>query len=402
MVLGVAAGVSSGLLSVFLSAVERLFMGFTESNAMPGPFTVPAWRRALSLIVGGLVASLIWWLLRNRTTRVPSVEQAVRDAPAGGHMPVWQTAVHVLTQMFLVGTGASIGREVAPREAGSMLAGAWTTLLSRFNILTADDRRLLVAAAAGAGFAGVYISPLTGMFFSVEILLRTINVKTVSVSLAMSAIATLIGGAIKDTEPYYLVGSETFAPAFALLAGPLSGLAGAWFGRLASLAKRRQTTGVHILWQLPAVAALTAGVAVWAPQVMGNGRPMAQFAMAQSSDMHVLMPLLGLIAAKALLTVLTIRAGASGGTLTPSIALGAALGAMLGVLWHLIIPTAPIWQCAMIGATGLLAASQHAPLMALMMLMEISHLPLSALAPLGIGVAMAMGAAALWGPGDAS
>lgn len=37
-------------------------------------------------------------------------------------MPFWQTIAHVVLQIFIVGSGASIGREVAPRELGAMLA----------------------------------------------------------------------------------------------------------------------------------------------------------------------------------------------------------------------------------------------------------------------------------------
>ena len=50
----------------------------------------------------------------------------------------------------------------------------------------------------------------------------------------------------------------------------------------------------------------------------------------------------------------------------------------------------PVWQCALIGATALLAASQQAPLMALAMLMEVSHLPITAIMPLGFAVALSI------------
>lgn len=43
--------------------------------------------------------------------------------------------------------------------------------------LAPSDAELLLAAAAGAGFAGVYIAPLTGMFFCIEILLKKSDCK---------------------------------------------------------------------------------------------------------------------------------------------------------------------------------------------------------------------------------
>jgi H+/Cl- antiporter ClcA len=211
IVLGIFVGCSSGILGLFLEGVEKVFLGFIENASNPSPADVVPWRRLVSVVIGGVVAAVIWWVIRNRTRSTTSISRALDDRK----MPVIPTTIHVLTQIFYVGTGGSIGREVAPREAGAMLAQIWMRILQRvhrFHFVQLDEsnRRLLVAAAAGAGFAGVYIAPLTGMFFSVEILLKKANVKTVLVSLFTSVIAMLIGGCIKGFQPYYLLGELRF------------------------------------------------------------------------------------------------------------------------------------------------------------------------------------------------
>ena len=66
-----------------------------------------------------------------------------------------------------------------------------------------------MTAAAGAGFAGIYISPITGMFFSVEVLLKKMTLRTVGVSLTMSTIAMLIGSLVKGFQPYYILHDMT-------------------------------------------------------------------------------------------------------------------------------------------------------------------------------------------------
>lgn len=395
LVLGVVVGAMSGLLSLLLEAVEQLFLGFEEDAASPGPITVAPWRRLESVTVGGVVVAFVWWLLRNKTRRVPSVTAAV----GGKEMPWWQTLVHVVAQIFFVGTGASIGREVAPREAGSMIAQVWFRRVlgkwaPRYG-LTEADGRLLTAAAAGAGFAGVYISPLTGMFFSVEILLRKIDATSVTVSLGMAAIATYIGTLFRGNDPYYAVGSEPFLPlllVFALLAAPLFGLVGALFRKATVWAESHQTRSSKILLTLPLAALLTGVAALATPYLMGNGRALSQAAMVWEQEN--VWAAIGLLAAlglsKGVLTILTIKSGASGGTLTPSIAIGASLGAILGLATGL-----NIWQCAIIGAVGVLTASQQAPLMAMMMLVEISHLPVDALVPLGLVAALSLGVSRL-------
>ena len=89
------------------------------------------------------------------------------------------------------------------------------------------------------------------------------------------------------------------------------------------------------------------------------------------------------------MTVLTIRSGASGGTLTPSISIGGALGAVAGWVLSYWVPGVNIGQGAILGAGTLLAASQQAPLMAMFMLIEITHLDGSAILPLAIGILIA-------------
>ena len=107
-IVGIAIGAAAGLLTLMLYQVEHFALGYIENAHESGPFNVPAIRRAISVTVGAAIAAVIWWLLRTRTTKVPSVKKAV----GGALMPVWQTIVHVLLQIFIVGTGMSIGREV--------------------------------------------------------------------------------------------------------------------------------------------------------------------------------------------------------------------------------------------------------------------------------------------------
>ena len=435
IILGVIIGAGAGLLTLLLYGVEHVMLGYVEGSELPGPFGVPAVRRAISVTIGLTLAGVIWYFLRNKTTKVPSVKKAV----AGERMPVWQTLVHVVLQIGIVGSGASIGREVAPRELGAMLAQRFCDL---FHIEGADgiDRRMVVAVAAGAGLGGVYNAPLAGMFFAVEILLVDVTLEKVAFGLGMSAIAAFVAASIKGHHTFYDITamqpqSTPTLMLFAVLCGAACGVAGAWFRKGSQWAESHQSHDKHILWQMPLAGLVTGLAAIVVPQVMGNGRAAAQLGFStfvpegsaaagasqsassaaaspwnllagggnvsgsastavnagfQLSQSNIAM-LLGVLAltfvAKALVTLMTIRSGASGGVLQPGIALGATLGAMLGLIWILLFPADSVTACALIGAAALLSASQQAPLMAMCLVMELTEAPSVFFMPVGLAVA---------------
>ena len=374
-VVGIAIGAAAGLLTLMLYQVERFALGYIENAHESGPFNVPAIRRAISVTVGASIAAVMWWLLRTRTTEVPSVKKAV----GGAIMPVWQTIVHVLLQIFIVGTGMSIGREVAPRELGAMFGQRF----ARWVRLGAKDTRMLVAITAAAGLAGV----------AVEILLADVTLETVTLAFACSALASWVASLVKGTHVFYLIGKADglFTPdymVFALIAGLMLGVAGALFRRGSQWAERNKPSGAGILWMMPLAGLLTGVVAIAVPQVMGNGRATAQLSFSSKADLAVIPVLLLSFVAKAIVTLLTIRSGASGGVLQPGIALGASGGAMLGILWMQMFHTNSIGMYALLGACALLAASQQAPLMAICLVMELADAPINLFVPIGFAVAV--------------
>ena len=118
--LGIIVGFSSLLVSVALDLTEKLFLHFQETNLIPVDVSAGGMRRFASVLIGGIIAAIIWYLLQRHYKPV-KLGKAVNDQ----HMPLVKTLIHVYTQIFFVGTGNSIGRELAPREAGAALAQKW-------------------------------------------------------------------------------------------------------------------------------------------------------------------------------------------------------------------------------------------------------------------------------------
>ena len=135
-------------------------------------------------------------------------------------------------------------------------------------------------------------------------------------------------------------------------------------------------SGAGILWMMPLAGLLTGVVAIW--RAAGHG----QRSRHRAVEFLLVRPIWPssrccccLLCAKAIVTLLTIRSGASGGVLQPGIALGASGGAMLGILWMQMFHTNSIGMYALLGACALLAASQQAPLMAICLVMELGGCP---------------------------
>jgi CIC family chloride channel protein len=136
-----------------------------------------------------------------------------------------------------------------------------------------------------------------------------------------------------------------------------------------------------------AVGGLGVGVLAMAyPEVWGNGYGATNRILHEHLAISLL---LGIFLAKFLATVITVGSGAVGGLFTPTLFLGAGMGGMLGESLHILgwasIPTSTF---ALVGMGSVLAASVHAPLLAMIMLFEIS-LNYSLMPPLMMSCAIA-------------
>lgn len=393
---GLAAGVTGWVCTRLLHLVEWLAFGLTDGTLLQAVEAVDPWRRVVALLVAGVVGGVSWYLLY-RSGRAPV---RIADAVEGWRMPVGTTLWHALTQVVIVGLGASIGREVAPREAAAALS-AWIS--DRLG-LSPEDRRILVACGAGAGLAAVYSVPLSGAVFALEVFLVRLTPRAVWPALAVSGIAVLVAQGWERTAAFYTVPvlrSSLSLTVWALVMGPLIGALGHVFRRVVSSAEKSRPTDARLLWVMPLVFTGVGLVAVWVPSVLGNGQSTAQTAfdsllghpvgiggMATVGFLGI--ALVGI--AKLATTLATIRSGAWGGTLTPGIAMGVCLGALTGMAWSQAWPGSPVAAFVFIGAAAFLGTSMRAPFTALVLVMEFTHQGSTILVPtvLALGGAVAV------------
>ena len=367
-----ATGVIAGLVGLacihLLHWIQALAWDMHGGTLLEAASAASPTRRVLVLTLGGVIGALSWFLLFRRNKAITSVSAAVDGTP----MPPLRATWHALTQVLVVGLGASVGREVAPREMAAAFSAAAADRLG----LSAEDRRIIVACGAGAGLAAVYSIPLSGAVYTLEILLVSRSGRAVAPAFLTSGIAVLISTGFTRPAPFYTV--PTLTPSLSLtvfgaLVGPLLGAAGWAFKQAVARVGAARPRDWRLLLTLPAAFLVVGLIASRLPSVLGNGQASAQtqFDAQWAAGAGLAFAAL-VLAAKTVTTFLTIRAGGWGGVLTPAVALGAGLGAVIGLPWAGAWPGSEVAAFAFIGAAAFLGASMNAPFTGLILVIEFT------------------------------
>ena len=168
-----------------------------------------------------------------------------------------------------------------------------------------------------------------------------------------------------------------------LMRGPIFGYFGHYFFKLASLAKNKVQTN----WQIPVFClfnfTLLGLLAIYFPALLGNGKSPALLVFDNNIGLALAASLLFL---RVLIVCFTLRSGARGGLLTPSLANGALLGVLLGGLWNLVWPGTELSAFGIVGATAFLAAAQSMPITAMFLIFEFTRISPSFLIPIVLAI----------------
>lgn len=333
---------------------------------------MPWWQRLLVPPAAGLLA---WGVLRlaaklGTSASVGEVMEAI--AAGGGRMSAPATGLKALSSWLAIGGGASIGREGPLIQFG----GALGSSLSRWWRLGDRHHRALVAAGTAAGFAAAYNTPLAAMLFMVEVVMGVATLEVLVPAGVAVVLATALTRAALGEGPLYGARAFTLVSSAELLGyavlGLLAGLVGAAF---MALLERGERLAARLKWPLLVrilVGAFGVGaLAVLLPEVVGNGfEPLAELL----SGRLPLLVLVALLLAKPIATTLSVSSGLPGGVFTPTLLMGACLGALFGAGVNALFPghVAPATAWALVGVAGLCAATTHAPIMAAVLGFELS------------------------------
>jgi len=385
LAVGVGSGLGGMALALLLRLVQHIAYGHGLHTIAGGASFLQEvtaasdLRRFLALCSCGAVAGLGWWLLYRLGSPLVSIAQAVRK---GERLPFWATLTHAILQIVTAGLGSPLGREVAPRELGAALA---TKLCAGAN-LTTEYTRIMIACGAGAGLAAVYNVPLGGTLFTLEVLLGTFSLPASVAALATSTIATLVAWLGLGNGLQYSVPALAISPSimvWSLLVGPVLGAAAYLFVRVTEAARARAPRDWRLAVTCFLVFPLIGLLAIPFPQLLGNGKGLAQAGF----DNEVGLALAAtLVLLRVVVLVASLRAGAEGGLLTPGLSIGALLGIIFGTFWSHISLTGSLADFAIIGGAAFLASSMKMPLTAVALTVELTGIGQGFLIPLSLAV----------------
>jgi CIC family chloride channel protein len=385
----VLTGVATGLLGVLMMAilfnVQYLAFGYHSGSLEAGVEHASALRRVGSLLIAGAFGGVAWFLLRRYTQGEHSeIDESIWNGD--GQLSFRRCLGTSVISEVVIGMGASIGREAAPK----LLGGASASMFASWAGLSVPQRRLLVACGGGAGLAAVYNVPLGGALFTAEILCGSISLPIMLPALACSGIATLTAWIYLPTHATYLDIPQYRVTAslmvWALLAGPFIGLVSSGYIRLIGWVSHHRATGLKALFAPLLAFGILGLIGIRYPELFGNGKDMAHGAFIGAGGLGLLFVLFAL---KPLVTAMCLRSGASGGLFTPTMSTGAVLGGALGMAWSLAWPGSPSGAFAMVGAAAMLGAATQAPVSALALILELTHSGFGLMVPMMVATVTA-------------
>jgi CIC family chloride channel protein len=330
------------------------------------------WYIVLIPAAGGLIVGLLVYYLAPETKGhgVPEVMYAVDRE--GGRIRIRVAVIKALASSVCIGSGGSVGREGPIVQIGSSLG---STLGQLFH-LSRDKVKILVACGAGGGIAATFNAPLAGIFFALEIILRSYAPRHISSVVLASVLATVVsrnylGDNPAFTVPHYQMNSPweiLFYLFFGFLAAAVAWLFITTLYKSEDIFDKLPLPG----FLKPALGGLIIGIiGLYYPQIFGVGYKSIELALYGKITAG-----LGLILvfAKLVATSVTLGSGGSGGVFAPSLFLGAMLGVVFSKLTLLLFPSVAInpGASAMIGMAAVFAGAAQAPISSILILFEMT------------------------------
>jgi CIC family chloride channel protein len=375
LLLAAAVGLLGAMGAIaFRIVTSRLTLGLMGANdpvlAAEGlPVALRLFFPAAGGFVGGM---LIRRFIKKEETH--GISEMIEVVSLGRRSVRMRPAIaRVLSSISVISTGGSEGREGPIIQIGAAMASS----LSRKLKLSPERVRILTACGMAAGVAGAYNTPIAATLFVLEVVVGSFSMTLFGPAVVSAVLSTILVRFVLGDEPVYGVAPFHLESGLELLPfaviGLLAGPTSAFFVRSLRAAKKLfAATRLSVPLAMTVGGAIVGAIGIVLPEAWGNGFEGTTRILRGNPTL----PRLALLfAGKLVATCATIGSGGVGGVFTPSLMLGATLGGAVAKVTHLVAPTleAPVGGYALLGMGGLLAGVTRAPLLAVIMIFELTQ-----------------------------
>jgi len=377
IILSVVVGLTTALGAIgfvlLIKYFNGIFFGLSDQflTETIGERGLKFWLPVIPMLGGLLVGPIVYKFSHEaRGHGVPEVMNAV--ARMGGIIRPRVAAAKTIASAICIGSGGSAGREGPIVQIGSAIG---STIGQMFR-MSGERVKILVGCGAAAGISSVFNAPIAGVIFSLEIILGDFAIKTFSPVIISSVVASVVTRTFLGNHPAFEVPSYSLVSAWEV---PLYVIMGVMLGGYGVLFTRTLEAFEDFFEKIkmspmlkPALGGLLLGIiAIFYPQILADGYEAIKLTL--YGQMAVVL-LLALIFMKLAATSLTLGSGNSGGIFAPSLFMGAVAGGAYGFLMNYLFPgaTATPGAYALVGMAGMVAATTHAPITALLIIFEMT------------------------------
>jgi CIC family chloride channel protein len=370
--IGFCGALTSIVFRVATDLLRGLFISNTSGGVVESFAHLSPWLRLIIPAIGGLIAGAIIQLGVKWKSSVSTTDYMEAVVLGDGKISARRSLVKCLSSLFTIASGGSIGREGPLVQLASLVA----SLAGRWRHWSTPRLRLLVGCGAAAGIASAYNAPIAGALFVAEIVLGSVAMEIFGPLVFSSVVATLTVRGFLGGDPLYEIPSfrlntnSEIIPY--LLLGVVAGLIAPWFIRLLRESERLAARIKAPVYVKMCVGGLIVGaLAIVHPEVCGNGYSAVNAVLRGKWLWDTLAVILIF---KVLATSATFGSGAVGGVFTPTLFVGAGLGFLFGdglsyLPGHFVQNPSSF---ALVGMGAFLAAATHAPIMAIIMIFELT------------------------------
>ena len=391
-ILGVVSGFSALIFYAAIQFMEHIFLSTFVGMVTPHPageggvanfvYAVKNyWFIPVSIIVGGLLSGLIVYRFAPEAEG-HGTDAAIHSFHEGkGKIRRRIPLIKGLASAITIGSGGSAGREGPTAQIAAGIGSWFADLMG----MSENDRRIAVSVCVGAGIGTIFKAPIGGAILAAEILYkRDLEVEVIYPSIIAGAVGYAIFGSIVGFTPVF--GNNVIS--FNILGLPMYAVLGIVTGLL-SIVYIKSFYGIHDRFKKleisnymkPVIGAAVVGLlALIFPEIMATGYGWVQIMMNGSLQqiptfgVPLLIILILLPIVKIVATSFSIGSGGSGGVFAPGLSIGASIGLILFMLFHLISPTVAVVAApfVIIGMLSFFGAAGKAPIAVLIMVVEMT------------------------------